>query len=90
MSAPGSVLKFFKTVPQQVDVIAGDANGTAHKYFRNQKYQDLYNSSVAIMMREMQHEIYERRPLKTRFALIIVKIIIPSVSAQQMTLIVAS
>ena len=74
----------------KVDVIAGDANSAAYKYFRRQEPQDLYNSSVAVMLREMQREVNEGRPLKTRFALIIVKIIIPSISAQQMTLIVAS
>ena len=56
MNAPAAVRQFFKTVLQQVhhfkvDVIAGDANAAAYKYYRNQGYQDLHNSSVAIMLR---------------------------------------
>ena len=44
-----------KTVLQQVyhfkvDVIAGDANAAAYKYSQNQEYQDLYDSSVAVML----------------------------------------
>ena len=46
----------------KVDVIAGDDNGAAYKYFRNQKYQDLYHSSVAIM----QHEVKEGHPFEDR------------------------
>ena len=65
-------------------------DSATHKYFRRQEHQDLHNSSIAVVLREMQHEINESRPLKTRFALIIVKITIPSISAQQTTLIVAS
>ena len=62
MNAPGSVRKFFKKVFQhvynfKVDVIAGDANAAAYKYYKNQKYQDLYSSSVAIMLREIQREV---------------------------------
>ena len=94
MNAPGSVRKFSRKVLQlvynfKVDVIAGDANSAAYIYFRREEHQDLYNPSVAVMLREMQREVNEGRPLKTRFALIII-IIIPSISAQQMTLIVAS
>ena len=71
MTAPGSVRKFFKKVVQQVhrfkvDVIAGDANAAAHKYFRKQEYQDLYNSSVAIMLREIQCEANEGQPIESR------------------------
>ena len=56
MNAPASVRQFFKTVLQQVrhlkvDVIAGDANAAAYKYYRNQGDQDLHSSSVAIMLR---------------------------------------
>ena len=95
MNAPGSVRKIFKKVLQlvynfKVDIIAGDANSAACMYFRRQEHRDLYNSSVAVMLREMQREVNEGRPLKTRFALIFIIIIIPSISAQQMTLIVAS
>ena len=61
-SMPASVLQFFKTLLQQmhhfkVDVIAGDANAAAYKYHKKLEYQDLHNSSVAIMLREMQREV---------------------------------
>ena len=41
----------------KVDVIAGDANAAPFKYYKNQEYQDLYDSSVAVMLREMQREV---------------------------------
>ena len=49
MNALGSVRHFFETVLQQVhnfkvDVIAGDANAAAYKYYRRQEYQDLFDS----------------------------------------------
>ena len=74
MHAPVSVRKFSKKIFQQVnyykvDVIAGDAHAAAYKYFRNKKYQDLYNSSVAIMLREMQHEVNEGRPIENRLCI---------------------
>ena len=70
MNAPGSVRKLFKKVLEQVnnflvDVIAGDANAATYKYFKKQEYQDLYNSSVAIMLREIQCEVNEGRPLES-------------------------
>ena len=71
MTAPGFVRKFFKKVLQQVhrfkvDVIAGDANAAAYKYYKHQEYQDLYNSSVAIMLREIQCEANEGQPIESR------------------------
>ena len=51
----------------KVDVIAGDANGAENTYYRKQEYQDLYNPSVAIMLREMQREVNTRRPFESRF-----------------------
>ena len=71
MNAPGSVRQFFKTMLQhvhnfKVDVIAGDANAAAYKYFQKHQYQDLYNSSVAIMLREMQREVSAGRPFESR------------------------
>ena len=58
--------QYFNTCTIGVDVIAGDANAAAYKYFKKHKYQDLYNSSVAIMLREMQREGNEGRPLESR------------------------
>ena len=50
----------------KVDVIAGDANAAAHTYYRKQEYQDVYNSSVAGMLREMQREVNTGRPVESR------------------------
>ena len=94
-NAQGSVRKFFKKVFQhvynfKVDVIAGDANAAAYKYYKNQKCQDLYNSSVAIMLREIQREV-DGGPFEDRLCIDYnKKTFIPSMSVQQMILIVAS
>ena len=71
MKAPSRVRQFFKTVLQKVrhfkvDVIAGDANAAAYKFDRKQEYQDLHNSSVAIMLRETQHEVNMGHPFESR------------------------
>ena len=69
MNALGSVRQLIKTVLQQVhnfDVIAGDANAAAYTYNKRQEYQDLYNSSVAIRLREKHREVNEERPLESR------------------------
>ena len=71
MKSPLRVRQFFKTVLRQVhhfkvDVIAGDANAAAYKYFKKHQNQDLYNSSIAIMLREMQRENNTGRPYESR------------------------
>ena len=71
MNSPAAFREFFGTVLQQVchlkvDVIAGDANAAACKYNRKQEYQDLHNSSVAIMLREMQREVNMGLPLENK------------------------
>ena len=71
MNSPAPVLEFFKTVLQQVyhfkvDVIAGDANATAHKYYKKQEHQDLHNFSVAVMLREMQREVNAGHPFERK------------------------
>ena len=71
MNAPVSVKQCIKTVLQQVhhmkvDVIAGDANAAAYKYNKRQENQDLHNSSVAIMLREMRREVNTGRPFESR------------------------
>ena len=71
MKAPYRVRQCFKTVLQQVhhfkvDVIAGDANAAAYTYYRKQEYQDVYNSPVAGMLREMQREVDTGRPVESR------------------------
>ena len=50
----------------KVDVIAGDASAAAYKYIKKQQYQDLYNSSGAVMFREMLREVNTRRPFESR------------------------
>ena len=71
LKAPYRVRRFFAKVLQQVhhlkvDVFAGDANGAAYKYYKRQKYQDLYNSSVAVILRGMQREVNMDRPFGSR------------------------
>ena len=71
MNSPGAVREFLGTVLQQVchlkvDVIAGDANAAAYMYYKKQEYQDIFNSSVAIMLREMQREVNMGLPFKNR------------------------
>ena len=71
MTVPESVRRIFKTVLQQVcnfevDVIAGDANAAAYTFYKRQDYQDLQNSSVVVMLREMQREKDMGRPFESR------------------------
>ena len=71
MKAPYRVRQFFGTVLQKVDrfkvdVIAGDANAAAWKYYKQQEYQDVYNSSAAVMLREMQSEDHTGHPSESR------------------------
>ena len=71
MKAPYRVRQFFGTVLQQVyrfkvNVIAGDANAAAYTYYKKQEHQDLYNSTVAVMLREMQREDHTGRPFESR------------------------
>ena len=86
---------FFNTVLQQVchfkvDVIAGDANSAAYKYDQKQEYQDLHDSSVAVMLREICNVRSMRvTHFNAGFTLIILPIIIRLSLTQQMTLIVA-
>ena len=71
MKSPAAVRELFKTVLQQVchlkvDVIAGDANAAASKYYKKQEHQDLRDSSFAVMLREMQREVNTGHPLERR------------------------
>ena len=50
----------------KVDVIAGDANAAAYKYYKKQEYQDLFNSSVAIRLREVQREVSMGPPFENK------------------------
>ena len=47
----------------KVDVSAGNANSAACEYLRKLEYRDLHNSSVAVILREIQREVDEGRPL---------------------------
>ena len=73
----------------KADVIAGDANTATYKYCKNQEYQDLYDSLVAVMLREMQREVNTDTHLKAGFTLIILPTIIRHSFTQQVILIVA-
>ena len=71
MTTSTAVQQFFKTVLQQIrhfkiDVIAGDVNTTACRYYKKQVFQDLYNSSVVVMLREIERENNTGRPLEIR------------------------
>ena len=70
MTAPAAVRQCFKTVLQQVchfkvDVIARNVDAAAYKNYQRQEYQDLHNSSVAIMLREMQREVDTGHPFES-------------------------
>ena len=69
MKAPYHVRQFFarvlrKTQHNRFDVVAGDANAAANKYYRKQGYQDLHISLKAVMLREMQREVNVDRPFE--------------------------
>ena len=71
MKAPYRVRQFLakvftKVQHYKVDVIARDANAEAYKYYKTQEYKDLYNSSVAVMLREMQRVVNMDRPCESR------------------------
>ena len=71
MTSPAAVREFFGSVLQQVchlkfDVIAGDANAAAYKYYKKQEYPDLYDSSVAVMLRETKREVNTGHPFENR------------------------
>ena len=95
MKLLAAVRELFKTVLQQmchfkVDIIAGDANAAAYKCYKHQEYQELYDSSVAVMHREMQREVNTGHShLKASFTLIILPTIIRLSFTQQMILVVA-
>ena len=46
--------------------MAGDANAAAYRSYKKQAYQDLCNSSVAAMLREMQREVNTGCPFESR------------------------
>ena len=73
----------------KVDVIAGDANAAAYNYYRSQEYQDLYNSSVAVMLREIQREVNTGHPFEGKPHIDYFTNTHPLSFTQQMILIVA-
>ena len=71
MNSPAAVREFFGTVLQQVyhfkvDVIARDAHAAAYKHCKKQEHQDLYGSSVAVMLRDMQREVNTGHPFERK------------------------
>ena len=74
MRAPYRVRQFVAKVLKKVehymvDVVAGDANTASYKHYKRQEYQDLYISSVAAMLREMQREVNMNLPFESRLHL---------------------
>ena len=62
MKTPYCVPDFIANVLQKekqykVDGIAGAAHAAAYKCYKKQESLDLYNSSIAVMLSEMQHEV---------------------------------
>ena len=62
MSSFAAVQEIFETVFQQmcllrIDVITTDLNDVVYKRYKKQKYEDLQNSSLVIILREMQREV---------------------------------
>ena len=56
LNKPVAAPEFLKTVLQQV------SNDATYKYSKSQEYQDLDNSSVAVMLREVQREVNMGHP----------------------------
>ena len=53
----------------KVDVIAGNHNAAAYKNYKRQEYQDLSNSSVGVMLRQMQRETNMNSPFESRLVI---------------------
>ena len=58
--------RILKTVKHYKVDVAGDANATAYKCYKRKESKDQYNSSIAVMLREMQREVNIDRPLESR------------------------
>ena len=62
MKASYRVRQFFTVLQHihhfKIDVIAKDATAPTYKYYKKQD-QDLYNSSIAVMLREMQRKGFQ-------------------------------
>ena len=70
-NAPAAVPQFFTTVLQQVchfmvDVIAADAQRCSIQVLPMSRVHDLYASSVAVTLREMQREVNTGHPFDSR------------------------
>ena len=46
--------------------MSGDADAAAYKYYGRREYQDLHNSSFAIMLIELQREVHTKPPCENR------------------------
>jgi hypothetical protein len=56
-------------VKHRVDVLGGDGNGAAYKYFNNQKFSDPMNSSVCRIIRHVQEQWNTGKPVALRLTL---------------------
>ena len=57
---------FNKCITSRLIFIAGDANAAAYKYHKKQEHKVLHDSSVAVMLREMQREVNTGHPFECR------------------------
>ena len=65
MNSPAAVREFFGTVLQQVYHFKVDA--AAYKRYKRQEHQDLRDSTITDMLREMQREVNTGHPCERRF-----------------------
>ena len=95
MRAACRVRQFFAKVLKKVqhyrvDVLALDVNAAAYKHYKRQEYQDLYNSSVVVMLEKCNGRSTGTVHFRADFILIIRQIITILSFVQQIVLIVAS
>ena len=75
----------------RVDVVVGDATAAAYRYYKRQEYQALYNSSIAVTIRENSTKIPQEPPISEQDIIVIIRPVITILSiARQIILIVAS
>ena len=68
LRAPHRVRQVFaqalkKVQHHRVDVVVGDATAAAYRYYKRQEYQALYNSSIAVTLRENSTKIQHEPPI---------------------------
>ena len=71
LRAPHRVRQVFaqslkKVQHHRVDVVVGDATAAAYRYYKRQEYQALYNSSIAVTLRQNKRKFKMNRPFQSR------------------------